>query len=686
MLRMESGYIKQVLTLYGKFVGGSVFVFLLTITLAVPSVSQGGGFYLFTIPPAALLFSIVFVVASEMRRRFSVSRYSTYLRSTKNYSIRFINDKGDILVQGSTEVKNYGRIATTELPPLAFGYESSEPVVPIHISKHNPPGKELKILFESHYKDGKWNRHFWQYAIPDGLLAGETVRYEYTLPVIPSSEVMAFNPDGANFTVAPRGKIYDSQYFQFIAPEGYRFEFMGLTVSNAFDVGTAKKEERRAVRMFCPRVEQFGEVMTWRINWPLPHLTYICRYRLVSKSDSGRSEAASEGANKVRETNLLVEKTGAIAADTAKKGLESAANAVKSQRNRSDISLDNPEERIRILHLSDLHFNEDDDSVALLQPLINDLRSRNGEWGFDQIEYLVVSGDLTNHGVKPEFDRAYEFLRGLIEEMKLTEASCIIAPGNHDLSWQHNVYEWKPKRMVEVRSLKSGSYVEQGDGYLLRIEGKYSTRFESFRAFYHELIKEPYPPDAETQCVNFLFSDDRIQFLAMNSAWEIDEYFKERSGINERALARGLRKANEQLQNAGLDEDAPVLRIAVWHHPVTGDEKITKDSFLEQLQQQRFKLCLHGHVHQDTADLLKYFDVRRRLYVAGAGSFGAPVNRRPESTPRLYNLLELWRNHTKIRIHTRCLRRDGGAWEGSAVWPHPDNDLSRLTYYEINLM
>jgi len=125
------------------------------------------------------------------------------------------------------------------------------------------------------------------------------------------------------------------------------------------------------------------------------------------------------------------------------------------------------------------------------------------------------------------------------------------------------------------------------------------------------------------------------------------------------------------------------LRLAVWHHPVTGNEKIIQDAFLEQLQQERFTLCLHGHVHEDRADVLRYMDPKHRLYVVGVGSFGAPVNARPESTPRLYNLLEVWRDHSKMRVHTRCLRRDGGAWEGWAVWPHPTDAQAKLTYYDI---
>jgi hypothetical protein len=108
------------------------------------------------------------------------------------------------------------------------------------------------------------------------------------------------------------------------------------------------------------------------------------------------------------------------------------------------------------------------------------------------------------------------------------------------------------------------------------------------------------------------------------------------------------------------------------------------EAFLEQLRQERVKLCLYGHVHEDRADVIGYLHPRRAAHTAGAGSFGAPVNARPESTSRLCNLLEVWCDHSKIRVHTRCLRKDGGAREGGAVWPGAQT-TERRTYYDIQL-
>jgi hypothetical protein len=191
----------------------------------------------------------------------------------------------------------------------------------------------------------------------------------------------------------------------------------------------------------------------------------------------------------------------------------------------------------------------------------------------------------------------------LIERFELSAERCLIAPGNHDLSWEQQVYEWRPARQVDLPKQPSGSYIQQGNGYLLRINEKYPSRFENFGKFYHSLVQQPYPLKAEEQGLSFLFPDTHLQFLGLNSAWEIDEFFRERSSILSSTLAATLLKADEQLkqaQDAGtLTKDASLLRIAVWHHPITGNEKIVSDAFLGRLRQADVRLCLHGHIHEE---------------------------------------------------------------------------------------
>lgn len=340
----------------------------------------------------------------------------------------------------------------------------------------------------------------------------------------------------------------------------------------------------------------------------------------------------------------------------------------------------------RILHLSDLHFGAGDDPVVRLEPLLSDLRDKC--WGPRGAcpEYLVISGDLTNSASAAEFEKVHQFLDGLMKALNISPERCVICPGNHDASWDTpDMYVWQPERKANVSSLNAAAYVRQGNGYLIQNPEHYPKRFENFGKFIHQLLNRPYSLGPEQQFRSIIFDKPRIQFLALNSAWKIDEYFETRSGIHERALSEALLAAEEQLhcvrEQKLLSADEKVLRMAVFHHPIAGNDKIKEDAFLDRLRQAGVCACLHGHVHEDRAELVGYMHPRR-LYAIGAGSYGASAVERPESIPRLYNILEIPFDLRHIRVHTRCMRKPGGAWEGWAVWPG-SGAHERLTYYDI---
>jgi len=129
-------------------------------------------------------------------------------------------------------------------------------------------------------------------------------------------------------------------------------------------------------------------------------------------------------------------------------------------------------------------------------------------------------------------------------------------------------------------------------------------------------------------------------------------------------------------------KDAPTFKIAVWHHPVNGIEAIKDIEFLEKLRKNDFKICLHGHSHKDQHELFNYL-YHNKIHIIGAGTSGISVNR-PKCSPYEYNLLEIERDFTRVRVHTRCKRTENGAWEGWALWEAKGlTRFERRTYYEI---
>ena len=74
---------------------------------------------------------------------------------------------------------------------------------------------------------------------------------------------------------------------------------------------------------------------------------------------------------------------------------------------------------IKIIHISDLHFNTQRDGI--LEPLIQDINT-------EKADIIVVSGDLTQRARLSQFNAANDFLR------KLENKKIICVPGNHDIS------------------------------------------------------------------------------------------------------------------------------------------------------------------------------------------------------------------------------------------------------------
>jgi hypothetical protein len=313
----------------------------------------------------------------------------------------------------------------------------------------------------------------------------------------------------------------------------------------------------------------------------------------------------------------------------------------------------NPQDYIHLLHLSDLHFTEDISPDTKLQWLLQDIRFGNC-LGFNKIEYLVISGDFTVKGNEAGFDQARQFILRLMSELSISEECCILVPGNHDIEYDMCPYGLK------------------GFSELL----------------FNKIVKTTYPLEPDKQAKSYLYINDCIQFITLNSGWQIERLNPKRASINPDALAYILNKAEKERQDANnrreLAESRKLLRIAVFHHPVTHLEAMRNQNFIEHLRQNNVQLILHGDIHEINREISKGWE-KTKVQIIGAGTFGAKVDDRPESIPRLYNLLEIKKDLGLIRIHTRQQRKIDGPWEGWYEWPDPSNSDGHLPYFDITL-
>jgi hypothetical protein len=124
----------------------------------------------------------------------------------------------------------------------------------------------------------------------------------------------------------------------------------------------------------------------------------------------------SEGATAARKREPKVEQhTWAL------KGLiEKASKAVARHvvQVLGAVADEKPTRPIRLLHLSDLHFDASTPVAARLQWLLDGLKG-DGGLRFRELDYLVVSGDFTDKACPEGFAKAHELLSGLTQSFAL---------------------------------------------------------------------------------------------------------------------------------------------------------------------------------------------------------------------------------------------------------------------------
>jgi GTPase SAR1 family protein/predicted MPP superfamily phosphohydrolase len=320
----------------------------------------------------------------------------------------------------------------------------------------------------------------------------------------------------------------------------------------------------------------------------------------------------------------------------------------------------NPSATKNILHLSDIHLGAKPQAEVYRNKLILDLRQN---LKLEQLDYLIISGDLANKATPDEYEAAFEMLNELKNELNLRSNQIIMAPGNHDLNWDAS--EDAYQQFIPSRKLPTsldpldGTYIRKEGGALKRDEAQYRERFTNFATFYRRICGQPYPLAYEDQAIIQDFAQDKLLFLTLNSAWKIDHHYKTRAAINDQALSKAVVTISAKYKD--------YYKIAVWHHPVSGRETMPATGFLELLTGAGFEVCLHGHIHEAQEGFYKY-DNTRGLHIIGGGTFGAPAREQVTGIPLQYNLLQFDLGQGIINVNTRNKEKTDGAWSADARW------------------
>jgi len=327
-------------------------------------------------------------------------------------------------------------------------------------------------------------------------------------------------------------------------------------------------------------------------------------------------------------------------------------------------------EPIRIIHISDMHIDSMNMANKYCIQLTTDL---SRELGIDRLDYFIISGDIGNKSIASEYDAAMAFISCISERFKIGNDRIIVVPGNHDLNWRlsRQAYRYEYHDDIVIRQEERECIPAGDDGVLVRDPDSYCGRFQNFGLYCYEKInREPYPMNPGEQGILHMYRDDGVIILGLNSAWDIDHYYRNRASINMDALSKCLIKLQ------GLRSDK-YLRIVVFHHPINGNEAMNNE-FLELLVVHGFQILLHGHIHEAIEGYHKY-DADRGIHIVGAGTFGARTSDRAASIPLQYNLITCDIRKAEFTVETRKREKSDGAWSADARWVSKNNPKPRYT-------
>lgn len=336
--------------------------------------------------------------------------------------------------------------------------------------------------------------------------------------------------------------------------------------------------------------------------------------------------------------------------------------------------LEKQDHLLYILHLSDLHIRSSSEANKYRSQLETDLKK---ELEINRLDYLVISGDIANFSTQDEYEAAFNLVDSIVKRFGLDSERVIIVPGNHDINWEisEEAYPFIHKRKLP-ELLPEGKYISAGEaGALIRDEELYKKRFLNFNNYFYKKVYGglQFPLDYAEQGILRPSPENKILFLAINSCCEIDHNYQHRAEINMEMLSCAI----DQLLDENYDD---WLKIAVWHHPVSGNESINTD-FLQLLTVHGFNVCMHGHIHEAEESYYKY-DEKRGIHIIGAGTFGAPIRQQKAGIPLQYNLLTFNPKTQKITVNTRKKEKPDGAWSADPRW---GDKKSPVSFYTIKL-
>lgn len=334
------------------------------------------------------------------------------------------------------------------------------------------------------------------------------------------------------------------------------------------------------------------------------------------------------------------------------------------------------EQRIRILHISDLHArgSRDQRRVWKRTQVLGDAWRRNlDELAADgrPFDLVAFTGDVADWGLAKEYVEATAFVAGLLTHLQVPRERFFVVPGNHDIRRRVRKIEWsKIREGIRSAPQQVGEWMAGGRRKPpFGFEPAWRTAvLERERAFWtwvkrdlgrRDLLPKNSPHGRLGYRVSISVGKQPVHIIGLDSAWLAgDDSDAGRLWLTDDQLGRLCR------DNRG--QSLPGFRLALVHHPLS--DLADADTAGRHLAD-TVDLVLRGHQHTPLTRTLHDPDRSLRELAAGCLYEGDQSNRYPNACQVI---------DTELDPDGRPLRYDirFRAWSPNGFW-HDDGALYR---------
>ncbi len=281
-----------------------------------------------------------------------------------------------------------------------------------------------------------------------------------------------------------------------------------------------------------------------------------------------------------------------------------------------------------ILHLSDLHFDGDEDGQSASErkvvfgALIEEIKALDDEW---RPTVVCITGDMACENKQSGYTEAAEWLETLLQELSIEKEGLFVCPGNHDVDQGQASFLVRPHNPVEAdRVLR------------LPIADHDRSLFDRYIDFCQKLELHPYSFNGTQEFIIGSRSYKDTNFVCNNSCWcSMD-------GDDKGSLWLG-QQFIRSLELPLISSPEFPITIALMHHPKEYYKEDEIYSFAERASTidylaSRCHIILTGHVHGRPRHIDTIHDAI--IFYGGCYSSRQHCNS--------YSLIQLWPDELSI--------------------------------------